>query len=57
MKECEKNYLCCVDPGESRAVTAGRGCFCFFLTGRRRSLTRAAIFWESEVSLVGKCII
>ena len=49
-----KNYLCCVDPGESRAGTGGRGCFCFFLTGRRRSLTRAAIFCEPEVSLVGK---
>jgi len=28
--------------------------FVFFLTGRRRSLTRAAIFCEPEVSLAGK---
>ena len=49
-----KNYLCCVDPGESRAVNAGCGCFCFFLAGRRSSLTRDAILCEPEVSLVGK---
>ena len=54
MKECEKNYLCCVDPGESRAVNARCGCFCFFLAGRRSSLTRDAILCEPEVSLVGK---
>ena len=49
-----KNYLCCVDPGESRAVNAGCGCFCFFLAGRRSPLTRDAILCEPEVSLVGK---
>ena len=54
MKECEKNYLCCVDPGESRAVNARCGCFCFFLAGRRSPLTRDAILSEPEVSLVGK---
>ena len=43
-----KNYLYCVDPGESR------GFFCFFLAGRRSSLTRDAILCEPEVSLVGK---
>ena len=43
-----KNYLYCVDPGESR------GCFCFFLAGRRSPLTRDAILCEPEVSLVGR---
>ena len=42
------NYLCCVDPGESR------GFFCFFLAGRRSPLTRDVILCEHEVSLVGK---
>ena len=47
-KRVWKNYLYCVDPGESR------GCFCFFLAGRRSPLTRDAILCEPEVSLVGK---
>ena len=49
MKECEKNYLCCVDPGESTAVNGRCGCFCFLLTGRRSPLTRDAILSEPEV--------
>ena len=43
-----KNYLYCVDPGESG------GFFCFFVACRRNPITRDAILCESEVSLVSK---
>ena len=55
MKECgEELFMLCVDPGESRAVNARCGCFCFFLAGRRSPLARDAILSEPEVSLVRK---
>ena len=48
IKECGRIIYICVDPGESR------GCFCFFLAGRRSPLTRDPILCEPEVSLVRK---